>query len=136
LDRTNPISHSGLFTYAGLNLMIGLVMWISRGSLVPKDYDQKQYWTWKPPGEKPFILRIFSRRRHWGDSQADHGSIRKEAVVGGHSMDGASAASRRGSHPARSVGGSRSVASRAPSTVDNDLESRRYPTPGPFRSMH
>jgi adenine/guanine/hypoxanthine permease len=52
---------SGLFTYASLNLMIWLVIKLSRGTIVPKDYEQKEYWTWKPGGEKPWIIRIFIR---------------------------------------------------------------------------
>jgi len=116
--------------------MIGFTMWVSRGSLVPKDYDQKEYWTWKPAGEKPVILRIFSRRRRWGDGQEgddlDHTVISKDAHI---SLDGESAASLRTSGPPRSVG-SRSVASRAGSTAGDKVEVRRPPTPGPFRSLH
>ncbi|OIW29831.1 hypothetical protein CONLIGDRAFT_575771 [Coniochaeta ligniaria NRRL 30616] len=122
---------AGLFTYTGLNLMIGFVMWISRGSLIPKDYDQKEYWTWRPAGEKPILLRIFSRRQRWGDSEEDSN---KDSHL---SMDGESAAtaSLRTSAPPHSVG-SRSVASRDGSTVGDRFEIRRPPTPGPFRSLH
>ena len=118
--------------------MIGFTMWLSRGSLAPKDYDQKEYWTWKPAGEKPIIVRIFSRRQHWGDDSQeddDHATVlsSKDAQLG---LDGESAASLRTSGgPSRSAG-SRSVASRAGSTADDKVEVRRPPTPGPFRSLH
>ncbi|KAL1884187.1 hypothetical protein VTK73DRAFT_5323 [Phialemonium thermophilum] len=54
---------AGLFTYAGLNCFIRLMMFCSRGTVRPPDYDQKEYWSWKPEGERPWIFRIFSRRR-------------------------------------------------------------------------
>ncbi|KAK0635690.1 inner membrane protein yieG [Bombardia bombarda] len=52
---------AGLFTYAGLNLMIWFIIKISRGSLTPVDYEYKEYWTWKPAGETPWIVRFFSK---------------------------------------------------------------------------
>ena len=52
----------GLFTYAGLNLAIRLITLLSRGTIRPTDYDLKEYWTWKPAGEKPLVIRLFSRR--------------------------------------------------------------------------
>ncbi len=35
--------------------------------VVPNDYELKEYWTWKPAGEKPWIIRVFSRGRIWED---------------------------------------------------------------------
>lgn len=125
--------YRGLFTYTGLNLMIGLVMWISRGYFTPKDYDQKEYWTWKPAGEKPILLRLFSRRQRWGGSQ--DGSQEQRNKDGHLSVDGESAASLRTGVPSRSVA-SHSVASRTGSTVEDRQEIRRPPTPGPFRSLY
>lgn len=140
---------SGLFTYTGLNLMIGLVMWISRGSLVPKDYEQKEYWTWKPAGDKPILLRLFSRHRRWGDSQ-DGNSIVNDVKDGHLSIDAKSAAAtslRAGPSAGTAAGAgtaahrplsveSRSLASRAGSTAGDRIEIRRPPTPGPFRTMY
>ncbi|KAB5551006.1 permease family-domain-containing protein [Coniochaeta sp. 2T2.1] len=147
---------AGLFTYTGLNLMIGFIMWVSRGALVPKDYDQKEYWTWKPAGEKPILLRLFSRHQRWGGDGSDSDSNSQDGndhhrhnrhrdnddILGtakdAHlSLDGESAVSvphNNGNNNSRSVG-SRSIASRsrAGSTVDGV---RRPPTPGPFRSLH
>lgn len=57
---------AGLFIYTGLNGLIWVVIKLSGESIMPRDYELKQYWTWRPPGEKPWIIRIFSKRRHWG----------------------------------------------------------------------
>ncbi|KAK0720374.1 permease family-domain-containing protein [Lasiosphaeris hirsuta] len=58
---------AGLFTYTTLNSAIWLVIKLSGGSIMPKEYEQKEYWTWKPAGEKPWILRLFSKGRRWDD---------------------------------------------------------------------
>lgn len=49
--------------------MIWAVMALSRGGLEPKDYQYKEYWTWKPAGEKPWIVRVFSKGRFWEDER-------------------------------------------------------------------
>lgn len=55
--------------YTALNGMIWAVMTLSRGGLEPKDYQYKEYWTWKPAGEKPWIVRVFSKGRFWEDER-------------------------------------------------------------------
>ncbi|KAJ0117706.1 inner membrane protein yieg [Diaporthe amygdali] len=60
---------AGLFVYTALNSMIWAVMTLSRGSLEPKDYQYKEYWTWKPAGEKPWIVRVFSKGKFWEDER-------------------------------------------------------------------
>ncbi|KAF3770659.1 hypothetical protein M406DRAFT_34134 [Cryphonectria parasitica EP155] len=60
---------AGLFIYAVLNGMIGAVMFLSRGAHEPKDYHRREYWTWKPAGEKPWIFRIFTKGRFWEDER-------------------------------------------------------------------
>lgn len=60
---------SGLFVYTALNGMIWAVMALSRGALEPKDYQHREYWTWKPAGEKPWIVRIFSKGKFWEDER-------------------------------------------------------------------
>ncbi|KAK4162732.1 ubiquitin carboxyl-terminal hydrolase [Cladorrhinum sp. PSN259] len=52
---------AGLFTYVALNLAIWIVIKVSRNTIVPKDYDMKEYWTWNPSGEQPWVN--FLRRR-------------------------------------------------------------------------
>lgn len=75
LHTNLPPLPSGLFTYAGLNTLIHLVTIISRGALRPRDHDLKEYWTWKPAGEKPWVVRAFfssggGSGRFWGDEEA------------------------------------------------------------------
>ncbi|PKS11649.1 hypothetical protein jhhlp_001800 [Lomentospora prolificans] len=54
---------AGLFVYATLNILIGAVVWISRGRLEPREYDLKEYWTWRGPGQQPWFVRAMNRRR-------------------------------------------------------------------------
>lgn len=59
---------SGLFTYTAINGTIWICIKISRERHAPENYDLKEYWTWKPPGAKPWILRkgveLFDRMRN------------------------------------------------------------------------
>lgn len=49
--------------------MIWAVMVLSRGAYEPKDYHKREYWTWKPAGEKPWIFRVFTKGRFWEDER-------------------------------------------------------------------
>ncbi|CAN8095182.1 unnamed protein product [Discula destructiva] len=60
---------AGLFVYTTLNGMIWAVMILSRGAYEPKDYHRREYWTWKPAGEKPWIFRVFTKTRFWEDER-------------------------------------------------------------------
>ncbi|KAG8159592.1 hypothetical protein KVR01_010229 [Diaporthe batatas] len=64
---------AGLFVYTALNGMIWAIMTLSRGGLEPKDYQYKEYWTWKPAGEKPWIVRVFSKGKFWEDERKRQG---------------------------------------------------------------
>lgn len=55
--------------YTTLNGMIWAVMFLSRGAYEPKDYHRREYWTWKPAGEKPWIFRVFTKGRFWEDER-------------------------------------------------------------------
>lgn len=44
-------------------------MILSRGAYEPKDYHRREYWTWKPAGEKPWIFRVFTKTRFWEDER-------------------------------------------------------------------
>lgn len=59
----------GLFVYTALNGMIWAVMFLSRGAYEPKDYHRREYWTWKPAGEKPWLFRVFTKGRVWEDER-------------------------------------------------------------------
>jgi AGZA family xanthine/uracil permease-like MFS transporter len=47
-------------------MLIGATVWVSRGRLEPRDYDLKEYWTWKGPGQPPWFVRAMNRRRARG----------------------------------------------------------------------
>ncbi|KAH8888792.1 hypothetical protein GQ53DRAFT_783495 [Thozetella sp. PMI_491] len=66
---------AGLFTYAGLNVVVWIIMKVTGERIVPKDYELKEYWTWKPAGEKPWIIRVFSKTRIW----EERSQLRKHA---------------------------------------------------------
>lgn len=55
--------------YTTLNSLIWVVMFLSRGVYEPRDYYRREYWTWKPAGEKPWIVRVFTKGRFWEDER-------------------------------------------------------------------
>lgn len=81
---TTPRSpSSGLFVYTTLNGLIWTVMILSRGAYEPKDYHRREYWTWKPAGEKPWIFRVFTKTRFWEDERLHRKKLRGGGGVGG-----------------------------------------------------
>lgn len=60
--------------------MIWAVMAISRGALEPKDYQFRDYWTWKPAGEKPWIVRVFSKGKVWEDERRKRRQSGQESI--------------------------------------------------------
>lgn len=54
---------SGILVYTALNGLIGLVVLLSRGYIEPREYDLKEYWTWKGSGRPPWFVRALRRRR-------------------------------------------------------------------------
>jgi len=51
--------------YTILNSLIWLVIFVSGGRIEPREYDLKEYWTWRPAGEKPWLIRTFTKGRVW-----------------------------------------------------------------------
>lgn len=47
-------------------------MRVTGGSVEPREYDLKEYWTWKPAGKKPAVFRLFAREPYWGDKESLH----------------------------------------------------------------
>lgn len=47
-------------------------MRVTGGSVEPREYDLKEYWTWKPAGKKPAVFRLFARDPYWGDKESLH----------------------------------------------------------------
>ncbi|KAM5356408.1 hypothetical protein ACJ41O_003054 [Fusarium nematophilum] len=64
---------AGVLVYTVLNGLIGIVVWASRGTLEPREYDLKEYWTWKGVGRPPWFIRAVrhGRRRSTLDDDDD-----------------------------------------------------------------
>ncbi len=62
---------SGLFTYTVINGSIWIVVKLSGDTIHPENYELKEYWSWKPPGEKPWIVRMAFRLMHWAKHRRD-----------------------------------------------------------------
>ncbi|VBB76345.1 Putative Inner membrane protein [Podospora comata] len=56
---------AGIFSYAGINLCIWVIIKLSRGTIMPENYDMKEYWTWRPPGERPWLFRKIGEAIFW-----------------------------------------------------------------------
>ncbi len=84
--------------------------------IVPKDYQVKEYWTWKPAGEKPWIVRVFSKSRIWEDK----GPLKNHAGFPTTNGD-CDSSIRNESHPDSPV---------------EDKYPDRMSSPLPFRSLH
>ncbi|ATY58459.1 purine transporter [Cordyceps militaris] len=54
---------AGIFVYTTLNGLIGAVVYISGGRLEPREYELKEYWSWKGSGQPPWFVRAVQKRR-------------------------------------------------------------------------
>jgi AGZA family xanthine/uracil permease-like MFS transporter len=72
-NSTANIVTSGIFVYAVLNGAIAIVVWISRGKLEPREYDLKEYWTWRGHGKPPWFVRAIKRGWKNGREGSKHG---------------------------------------------------------------
>ncbi|PHH87276.1 hypothetical protein CDD83_9076 [Cordyceps sp. RAO-2017] len=54
---------AGLFVYAVLNGLVGLVVCLSGGRIEPREYELKEYWTWKGAGRPPWFVKAIQTRR-------------------------------------------------------------------------
>ncbi|KAK5656166.1 hypothetical protein OQA88_4926 [Cercophora sp. LCS_1] len=62
---------AGMFTYCALNTLIWVVIKLSGGAVLPTDYDQKEYWTWKPESNENWLLKLFSLGRRWKEDKQE-----------------------------------------------------------------
>lgn len=81
-NRGSDILDRGLFVYIILNSLIWAVMRLTGGAVEPREYDLKEYWTWKPAGKKPAAFRLFSRRSYWGGKESLRGDDDESAFPG------------------------------------------------------
>ncbi|KAG6021488.1 hypothetical protein E4U41_002475 [Claviceps citrina] len=61
---------AGILVYTVLNGLIGILVFVSGGRLEPREYDLKEYWTWKGSGRPPWFVRAIRARRNTRDE--DH----------------------------------------------------------------
>jgi AGZA family xanthine/uracil permease-like MFS transporter len=85
-------------------------MFFSRGTIRPRDYDLKEYWTWKPAGEKPLIIRFFSRKGVWEGRRGSNVNLGEDSA---------------------SLG----AGSRAESSMGEKDAPQNVPPPRPFRTL-
>ncbi|KAH6603311.1 mfs transporter [Trichoderma cornu-damae] len=52
---------AGLFVYTTLNTLVGLVVFLSNHRIEPREYDLKEYWTWKGSGRAPWFVRAMRK---------------------------------------------------------------------------
>ncbi|KAF2762052.1 hypothetical protein EJ05DRAFT_434150 [Pseudovirgaria hyperparasitica] len=62
---------AGIMTYATLNSLIWFTALITGDRIVPRDEDQKEYWTWKPKGNLPFIFRLAKKAKNQATGKQD-----------------------------------------------------------------
>ncbi|KAG8675976.1 hypothetical protein FPOAC2_02058 [Fusarium poae] len=65
---------AGVFVYAVLNGLVGIVVLVSRGYIEPSEYDLKEYWTWKGSGRAPWFIRAIRHRRNAEEDDQPTGS--------------------------------------------------------------
>ncbi|KAF9870810.1 permease [Colletotrichum karsti] len=62
---------AGVFVYTVLNGLIALTVWLSGGRLEPREYDMKEYWSWKGSGKQPWFVRAVRAQACFGHADAD-----------------------------------------------------------------
>lgn len=76
------MNRRGIFIYTALNSAIGLAVWVTGGRLEPRDYDLKEYWTWKGPGQQPWFVRAFNRTKARRESSQDTSQSKRGLNLG------------------------------------------------------
>ncbi|KAL2131862.1 hypothetical protein VTI74DRAFT_4495 [Chaetomium olivicolor] len=110
---------AGLFTYTMINVPIWIVLKISGEHTAPQDYDLKEWWSIKPPGTKPWIVRKImkfwdrakKRNQQQGTASLNPGDQYANSY---HMRDDA-------------------ASSAAPKRPESGVHAVRVPTPEPFR---
>ncbi|KPM43558.1 putative xanthine/uracil permease [Neonectria ditissima] len=77
---------AGVFVYAVLNGLIGLVVFVSGGYLEPREYDLKEYWTWKGSGRSPWYVRAIRHHRRGTLANEDLHRSSSDGLDGGFPM--------------------------------------------------
>ncbi|KAG5993063.1 hypothetical protein E4U52_002306 [Claviceps spartinae] len=61
---------AGILVYTVLNGLVGILVYVSGGRFEPREYDLKEYWTWKGTGRRPWFVRAI--RAKGSDRHVDH----------------------------------------------------------------
>jgi len=69
-------------------------VWVSGGRIEPREYDLKEYWTWKGPGKKPWFARVMQKKGYFNRGDSDSQSKRGFTLA-----DGASSSEHSRHHP-------------------------------------
>ncbi|EAQ86043.1 hypothetical protein CHGG_07296 [Chaetomium globosum CBS 148.51] len=62
---------AGIFAYVIINGAIHIVVKVSGDTITPQNYDLKEYWSWRPPGDKPWMARAIVRCIDWARYKKD-----------------------------------------------------------------
>ncbi|KAM5357130.1 hypothetical protein ACJZ2D_016583 [Fusarium nematophilum] len=62
---------AGMFLYATINGLVAITVRISGHRIEPREYDLKEYWTWKAPGRKPWFVRALRNGGCLGKEDAE-----------------------------------------------------------------
>ena len=108
--------------------MIWIVIKLSGETVVPMDYDQKEYWTWRPAGKKPWIFRAFSANRFWGHGNSSSEEDSRQST-GGFPLTEI----REGDN--NSISSTNQQPSAVPSTVEEKYSSQTLPL-DTFHGLH
>lgn len=110
---------SGLFIYTILNALIGLVVFLSNNRIEPREYDLKEYWTWRGSGRPPWFVRAMrkDRSRVSPSSEDDHNTV-PPIAQDNESQRGLHPQQSRDNPPSRD--GSAAIAEQSVLQIDHD----------------
>lgn len=69
-----------MFVYTVLNGLIAFTVWISCGRLEPREYDMKEYWSWKGSGQAPWFIRAARKRKCFGNKHDEDDGTSKRSL--------------------------------------------------------
>ncbi|PON23189.1 MFS transporter, AGZA family, xanthine/uracil permease [Trichoderma gamsii] len=126
---------AGLFVYTILNGLIGLVVFLSNNRIEPREYDLKEYWTWKGSGRPPWFVRAMRRDRSRlspSSSADDHHDSVPPIAEDNESQRGLNLQQSRENPPGKD--GSAAMGEQSVLPTDHD-EAYGYPQSSPMRGI-
>lgn len=126
-------TNSGLFVYTILNALIGLVVFLSNNRIEPREYDLKEYWTWKGSGRPPWFVRAMRRDRSRASPAEDHDNSVPPIAEENESQRGLNLQQSRDNAPGRD--GSIAMAEQSVLPIDHDEAYAYHHHPSPMRGI-